>query len=401
MLSMRAVDGDDNQNLPLLTDFIFTTRQSACRASKPHRGSTMRTLSPDLIVHSRYPLNAESKLPRLRAAFVTPQSEFYIRGHGEIPALDPAQHRLRVDGLVGTPLDLSLHDLRQRFPARTVAAVMQCAGNRRADLQQVRPTSGDPWQPGAIGHAEWTGVALADVLRAAGLDERRAGLHVAFAGCDTMPTAGEEVGYEVSIALDKALSSEVLLAWMMNGEPLAPEHGFPLRVVVPGYAGVRSTKWLRAVTVRDSPADSPMQRRDYKLLPSHMTEADADWSAGVTIDEMPLNAAICEPGPGETLAAGPVAVRGYAVASRREVARVDVSADGGRHWTQARLEQRPDAPWSWTFWQATLDLAPGAHELAVRAWDSAGQTMPALPDETWNFKGYLSAAWHRVPVVAA
>jgi len=369
---------------------------------RPAGENATRNLSPDLIVHSHCPLNAEPKLPRLRAAFVTPQSEFYIRGHGEIPALDPARHRLRVDGLVSTPLDLSLQDLRQRFPARTVAAVMQCAGNRRADLQQVRPTSGGLlWQPGAIGHAEWTGAALADVLRAAGLDEPRAGLHVAFVGCDAVPADGGEVAYEVSITLDKALSGEVLLAWMMNGEPLAPEHGFPLRVVVPGYAGVRSAKWLRAVTVRDSPADSLMQRRDYKLLPPHMTEADVDWSAGITIDKMPLNAAICEPGPGETLAAGPVAVRGYAVATRREVTRVDVSSDGGRHWTQARLEQRPDAPWSWTFWQAALDLAPGAHELAVRAWDSAGQTMPALPDEFWNFKGYLCAAWHRVPVVAA
>ena len=353
----------------------------------------------DPIVHSRLPYNAEPRLPTLRAGFLTPQRHFYVRSHGDVPRLDAGRHRLRVGGEVARPLDLSMRELCQGFAHRTVAAVLQCAGNRRADLQALRPTTGDPWRAGAIGHAEWTGVALADVLRAAGVAPRP-GLHAAFAACDGETVAGAETGYEVSVPLDKAMDGDVLLAWAMGGETLAPEHGHPLRVVVPGYAGVRSAKWLRAVTVRDGPADSPTQRRDYKLLPPHMTEADADWSAGLTIDEMPLNAAICEPAAGATLPAGPVTLRGYAVASGRRVARVDLSADGGRSWTQAALEQRHDSPWSWTFWEGMVELAPGARELAARAWDSAGQTMPARPDDTWNFKGYLCACWHRVAVVA-
>lgn len=358
-------------------------------------------LSPDeWIVHSRQPLNAEPRLPALRSAFTTPQARFYVRSHGEIPQLDADRHRLRIGGSVATPLDLSMRDLRTGFAPRSVAAVLQCAGNRRADLQPVRATSGDPWQPGAIGYAEWTGVPLAEVLRAAGASGR-AGLHVAFAACDSMAVEGAEVPYEVSVTLEKVMAGDALLAWAMNGEPLAPEHGYPLRVVVPGYAGVRSAKWLHAVTVRDSPADSPMQRRDYKLLPPHMTEADVDWEAGHSIDEMPLNAAICEPASMAALPAGPVAVRGYAVATGRRVVRVDVSSDGGRNWAQATLEQARDAPWSWTFWECVVELAPGAHELVARAWDSAGQTMPAQPDDTWNFKGYLCAAWHRVSVVAS
>ncbi len=357
----------------------------------------MSCRSSDLIVHSREPLNAEPRLPVLRRAFVTPQAQFYIRSHGAIPAL-MATHRLRVDGLVATPLDLSLAELQAGFASRTVAAVLQCAGNRRADLQQVRPTSGDPWAPGAIGHAEWTGASLADVLRAAGVASRP-GLHVAFSASDTMQIGDEPVAFEVSIALEKALQGDVLLAWAMNGEALTPEHGFPLRVVVPGFAGVRSAKWLAAVTVRDSPVASPMQQTDYKLLPPHMTAETADWAAGLTIDEMPLNAAICEPAAGACLTAGAVPVRGYAIATDRRIVRVDVSADGGRNWLQAELEH--GARWSWTFWTAGLSLAPGAHELVVRAWDSAGQTMPAAPDDTWNFKGYLCAAWHRVPVVAS
>ncbi len=355
---------------------------------------------PKLIVHSRTPFNAEPPLPLLRRSFNTPQEQFYVRSHGDVPALDGDRHRFRVDGRVARPLDLSLAELRARFEAHTVAAVMQCAGNRRADLQPVRKTTGDPWHAGAIGHAEWTGVSLAKLLHAAGVAEAP-GLHVAFAACDDMEIEGTPCRYRVSIMLEKALEPDVLVAWAMNGETLTPEHGYPLRIVVPGFAGVRSAKWLTAITVRDSAVDSPMQQADYKLLPPHMNAATADWDLGVTIDEMPLNAAICEPAPGAHLAAGAVMLRGYAIASGRQVTRVDVSADDGRNWAQATLEQNRASPWSWTFWQATLALPPGAHELVARAWDSAGQTMPAQPDDTWNFKGYLCAAWHRVSVTAA
>ena len=352
---------------------------------------------PDLIVHSEHPLNAEPPPGRLRAAYVTPQRDFYVRTHGSIPKLDAAEHRLRVGGRVAVPLDLSLDDLRGSFPRRTVTAVMQCAGNRRADMQSVRPVSGDPWAPGAIGNAEWTGVALGDVLRAAGADGA-AGLHVAFSACDECEVEGERFRYEASIPLAKATSPEVLLAFEMNGAPLAPEHGAPLRAVVPGFAGVRSPKWLAGVTVQDRPSDGHVQARDYKLFPPDVTKETADWTQGVTIYDMPLNAAICEPAPHASLKPGATTLRGYAVATARAVTRVDVSADGGRSWQQAELEHDAAAPWSWTFWEATLDLPPGGHELAVRAWDSAGQTQPALPDDTWNFKGYLSASWHRVPV---
>ena len=355
---------------------------------------------PDLIIHSETPYNAEPPLDRLRARMTTAQSDFYVRSHGTIPHLDVATHRLRVGGRVGTPLDLSMAELRQRFAERSVTAVMQCAGNRRADLQPVRPTSGDPWAPGAIGNAEWTGVTLADVLRAAGAETDPA-LHVAFDACDEveMPKEGRFT-YGASIPMAKAMSPEVLLAFAMNGEPLAPEHGFPLRVVVPGFAGVRSPKWLAAITVQDEPSDNHMQQRDYKLVPPDVTEATVDWGKGFTIYDMPLNSAICEPVPHATLMAGNTVLRGYAVATARDVMRVDVSMDGGRSWEQAELEHDANAPWSWTFWTATLDLPKGEHELAVRAWDSAGQTQPALPDDTWNFKGYLCAAWHRVHVSA-
>ena len=355
---------------------------------------------PGLIVRSEHPYNAEPPLTQLRANFLTPQATFYVRSHGEVPDLDEGQHRLRVDGRVATPLDLSMAELRERFPHRTVAATMQCAGNRRAELHRVRPVSGDLWAPGAIGNAEWTGVALADVLRAAGAAADSA-LHVAFSACDTVEMPGEgSFRFGISIPLGKAMSPEVLLAFAMNGEPLAPEHGFPLRAVVPGFAGVRSAKWLTGITVQDQPADNPMQQHNYKLLPPDVTEPTLDWEKGVTIDDMPLNAAICEPADQASLKAGATVLRGYAIATARGVTRVDVSADGGRSWRQAELERRPDAPWSWTFWQARLELSKGEHELVVRAWDSAGQTQPALLGDVWNPKGYLCAAWHRIRVRA-
>ncbi len=355
----------------------------------------------DLIVHTEMPFNAEPPLERLRVRFTTPQPDFYVRSHGTVPQLAEDSHRLRVGGRVARPLDLSMSQLRHDFPGRTVMAVLQCAGNRRADLHRVRPVTGDPWSGGAIGNATWTGVALAEVLRAAGA-EADPGLHVAFDACDQIKNDKTEDGarFGVSIPMTKALCPEVLLAFAMNGEDLAPEHGFPLRVVVPGFAGVRSPKWLAGITVQDSPSGNAMQQTDYKLFPPDVRPETVDWDRGVTINEMPLNAAICQPAAGAAVAAGPITVRGYAICTGRTVERVDLSADGGTSWCQARLERRDDAPWGWTFWETAVDLPAGKHELAVRAWDSAGQTQPSSAADAWNFKGYLSAAWHRVRIRA-
>lgn len=368
----------------------------------PFRSSppTAKIENEGLIVHSEEPFNAEPPLDRLRATFITPQNGFYVRSHGAIPVLDPAKHTVRVEGLVKTPLTLSVGEVRTRFPERSVTATLQCAGNRRADMQRVRPVSGDPWAPGAIGTAEWIGVSLADVLQEAGADTA-AHLHVAFLSADECSLDGKTFHFGASIPMTKALGPEVLLAYAINGEPLEAEHGAPLRVVVPGYAGVRSPKWVHSITVQDSPSNNPMQADDYKLFPPHVTKATFDPRHGLTINAMPVNSAICEPAPHARLSAGPTRVRGYAMASDRSIVRVDVSGDGGRTWQQAELDETSGAPWAWTFWTATIDLIPGEHELAVRAWDSAGQTQPALPDDTWNFKGYLSAAWHRISVVVA
>ncbi len=256
--------------------------------------------------------------------------------------------------------------------------------------------SGDPWDGGAIGTADWTGVRLGDVLRAAGAAVGP-DLHVAFESHDAVQ--GQPFG--VSIPLAKALAEETLLAFAMNGAPLLPEHGFPARAVVPGFAGVRSPKWLRRITVQDHPSANPMQADDYKLFPPDVTAETADPARGHTIETMPLNAAICEPPRGARLAAGGdrrpwVRHRrrsggraGRCLGRRRPVLAPSHAGPRGRH--ALRLDVLGDR----------AGPSPGEHELAVRAWDAAGQTQPAQPDETWNFKGYLNTSWHRVRVEVA
>ena len=224
-------------------------------------------------------------------------------------------------------------------------------------------------------------------------------LHVAFVSVDIAENEdAPDAPFAVSIPMTKALCPDVLVAWAMNGEPLTPEHGAPLRIVVPGFAGVRSAKWLKSISVQRTPSDAFQQAQDYLLFPSDMRQETRDESRGFPITEMPLNAAICEPQSGATLAEGRTNVRGYAIATDRAITRVDLSPNGGRDWVQATIEDHGNQRWSWTLWHATLDLPKGEHELVVRAWDAAGQTQPALPDNTWNFKGYLSASWHRVRV---
>ena len=352
--------------------------------------------SDHLIVHSETPFNAEPSLATLCANHVTDQADFYVRSHGNTPDIDAETFALVVDGLVKAPLRLSMKEL-SGLPQRTVEAAMQCAGNRRADMLKVRPVSGDPWSAGAIGNALWTGVALADILRAAGADSSHA-LHVGFSSLDDVDVDGKRFRFGASIPMSKALSPEVLVATAMNGAPLTPRHGYPVRVVTPGFAGVRSPKWLERIEVRASPSECPIQAEDYQLLPPDILAVeDIDWSRGMTINELPVNSAICEPAAHARMTPGVHHLRGWAAASGREVSRVDVSADGGRTWRQAHLDSAR-SPWGWVLWSADLALDVGEHELVVRAWDSAGQTQPASPDDTWNVKGYLSAAWHRVPV---
>jgi sulfite oxidase len=354
-------------------------------------------MTDNMIVRSLEPYNAEPESGALIERFLTPQALFYVRSHGAVPDL-PADHRIEVSGTGVASRYFSVEELKSAFATRKVTAVLQCAGNRRTDLQQVGGTSGDPWDVGAIGNAEWTGVRLSDVLDAVGARDAF-DLFVAFTGADEVDVEGEEAPFGVSIAMAKARAPDVLIAWAMNGEPLAPEHGAPLRMVVPGYAGVRSAKWLTRIEVRDTPSDAPIQAHDYKLFPADVTSETVDWSGGLTIEAMPLNAAICSPGTGDSLPAGEVRIEGYAIAYDRGISRVEVSVNGGREWRQATFADDSEARWGWRRWSLDTTLAKGRQHLVVRAFDETGQGQPERPDTMWNFAGYLCTAWHRVHVL--
>jgi sulfite oxidase len=349
----------------------------------------------DLVVHQQDPFNAETGLASLSDA-VTSTDAFYVRNHGGVPEIDPGAWRLRVEGMVERELSLSLQTLREAFRERTVTATLQCAGNRRAGLAAIRDIPGEaPWGPGATGTARWTGVALADVLALSGPLEDAS--DVGFEGGDTSPEAKPVQRFGGSIPLDKASRREVLLAWAMNGEPLAPAHGAPLRVVVPGYIGARSVKWLERIELRSEPWQGYFQHVAYRLVPA---DASPGPGVGMPLGLVALNSDVLVPRDGETVTAGPVEVRGYAFAGGdRHVARVDVSTDAGRSWQQAELLDDLGR-WAWRQWRITLELAPGEHELLVRAWDSSAATQPEAEAALWNPKGYVNNACPRIHVHA-
>ncbi|HEU4657886.1 MAG TPA: sulfite oxidase [Capillimicrobium sp.] len=350
----------------------------------------------DMVVHEDEPYNAETGLAALDNP-VTATDAFYVRGHGPVPEVDPATWRLRVHGLVERELDLSMTTLREAFRERTETATLQCAGHRRAGFMAIRDIPGEaPWGPGATGTATWTGVALADVLALAGPLPEAA--HVGFEGADLSSHVDPPERFGGSIPLDKACRPEVLLTWAMNGEPLPAVHGAPLRVVVPGYIGARSVKWLERIEVRAAPWHGYFQDVAYRLLPEDATPGPG---RGMPLGLVALNADVLSPADGETVPAGRLEVRGYAFAGgERHVARVDVSHDGGASWSQAELVEDLGR-WAWRHWRITVTLAPGEHEIVVRAWDSSAATQPEDEAALWNPKGYVNNARPRVRVRAA
>ena len=209
---------------------------------------------------------------------------------------------------------------------------------------------------------------------------------------------GEREAYGSSISLDKALGCEVLLAYEMNGEDLPLAHGCPLRVIVPGYIGARSVKWLSEICVQEDPSENHFQQVGYKLFPPHINMYNVDYADGMQLTKLPVNSVIVRPQDRSLLPAGKIAVEGYAMSDgEHEITWITVSADGGETWQRADFLNPPQL-WTWQLWRAEFELPPGQHELVVRAWDSAANSQPETIASVWNFKGYVNNAWHRVKV---
>ena len=354
---------------------------------------------PSFIVRQPEPPNGGPPPELMLRDFVTAEDLFYVRNHGPTPDVDATVYRLRVGGLVAYELSLSVDDLRRDFPARTVPATLQCAGNRRIDLIRVAPIPGEvAWGGEAISHGDWTGARLADVLAVAGVDRARA-RHVEFLGLDRAEKEGKRYDFGGSIPVEKAFASETLLAYALNGQPLPALHGFPVRALVPGYIGARSVKWLEQVILRADPSSNQFQAKQYHLYPADARAESADPVRGLPLGETAVNSDICRvasPAGGD---GDRVTVEGWAIGGGgRAVARVEVSADDGATWTQAAFTGPDAGPWAWRFWRAELSVSPTT--LCARAWDTAANTQPERAAHLWNFKGYANNAWPRWPVPA-
>ena len=322
---------------------------------------------------------------------VTPVGLHYLLIHYDIPHVDPAGWSLQIGGLVDQPLTLSLDDLRAR-PARTVAVTMECAGNGRARLEP-RPVS-QPWLVEAVGTAEWTGTPLRGLLDEAGL--RDDAVEIVFTGLDHGMEGGVEQDYARSLSIADVSRDEVILAYEVNGEPLPPQHGFPLRLVVPGWYGMTNVKWLAGVTAVAEPFRGYQQAEGYRML---RDAADP----GEPVTRMVPRALMIPPGFPDFMTRrrfvgrGPCLIRGRAWSGLAPVTAVDVSADGGRSWHAADLEDADLGPYAWRAWSWTWEpAAPGEYELWCRAQDAAGNGQPDTAD--WNVKGYANNEVQSVPV---
>jgi len=350
---------------------------------------------PTLIFYTNEPANAETPLDALRENFITPVDLFYMRNHGPVPEMDIKNYRLEVKGMVENELRLSLDELMNDFPKQTVMATLQCAGNRRDQLIEIAPVPGEvPWQSGAIGNATWSGARLKDILKKAGI--KKGAEYAAFMGADDVIRNGKNVGFGASIEIDKALCDEVLLAYEMNGKPLEPIHGAPFRVVVPGYIGARSVKWLTEITLQKTPSNNYFQAHAYQLFPPQASAETVDWDSGLQLSELQVNCVITFPQKNNVVKSKTLNVQGYALGAKK-IARVDVSIDGGETWSTAKLLHQKEK-WAWAFWEADIQLPNGEHEIIARAFDTASNTQPEDAKHVWNFKGYMNNAWHRVKI---
>jgi sulfite oxidase len=367
----------------------------------------------DLIERSARPCNSETPEKAL-GSFITPDEQFYVRNHLWVPSISDADtHSLTIEMPDGEEVVYTVADLKKKFQEHTITATMQCSGNRRSHMtQNSRQTNGLQWGVGAMGNAEWTGVRLRDVLADAGLavtDLPEEVSHVQFVGAEA---------YGASIPIDKAVAKngDVLLVYAMNGKPLMRDHGFPLRVLVPGHVAARSVKWLNKIVLADEESTSQWQRRDYKCFGPNVG-SKPDWDSAPAIQETPVQSAITSVRqlnadslnklPGSLarvygLEEDSVLVSGYAFAGGgRRIVRVDVSPDDGRTWQQAQIleaEEKGAKAWSWRQWRMAFPSHELSGHICVKAVDESYNTQPEGYAAHYNVRGNLANGWHRVSV---
>lgn len=329
-----------------------------------------------MIIRQKEPANLESPLHQVDS-YLTPTELFYIRSHFKTPTIDVGSYRLRVDGTVRTPLSLSLAELKS-MPSVTRAATLECAGNGRVFLTPAVP--GMQWELGAVGTAEWTGVPLHVLLERAGLEDDAC--EIVLEGADRgmpsqLPLPPEPITYARSVTRAKAMREEVLIAYEMNGRDLAPNHGFPVRVVVPGHYGMASVKWLTNVTAVREPFTGYWQTSDY----GYWDRVDGK-PVRRALSQIEVKSEILRPRIYETLSPNERhTIFGVAWAGEVNVDSIAVSTDGGRSWSEATFLD-PARQYAWRRW--TLDWLtpdkPGPYTLMSRARTADGKSQPDKHD---------------------
>lgn len=340
------------------------------------------------VVRAERPFNAGTPLAALADPQV-PTDLFYVRSHFDVPEIDPAAWRLTVGGAVERPLELSLAELRE-LPRRELAVTLECAGNGRTRMRPV--PGGTPWDLDAVSTGRFAGASLAHVLERSGV--AASAVEILFVGADRGEVApGRSEAFERSLPVADALDPDTILAWEMNGGPLPPDHGFPVRVVVPRWYGVASVKWLTRIDAIETPFEGFYQAEDYIYI-GDPVEPDR-----APVTTMRVRAAIARPADNEVVAAGPIEVAGTAWSGAGPIERVELSGDGGRTWTPVELGApagpRAAVPWRgrWT------PPGPGRHQILARATDVSGATQPLEP--VWNAQGYGNNGVQRVAVEVA
>ncbi len=344
-----------------------------------------------LIVRSRRFFDLEMPLDKMQT-WITPVDLFFVRNHVSEPySLNPATWRLNIAGEVEHPVELTYEDLA-KFESATVTNTLECAGNGRAFFEPHAP--GIQWQRGAVGNARWTGPRLKDVLARAGV--KSTGKHVVFKGLEEPP--GKVPQFMRSLPIEKALDADTLLATHMNGEKLTKHHGFPARILAPGWIGAASAKWVTEIRVLDHEFDGAYMKTGYRvparaLSPGEELKPD---EPTVVVTKLNVKSVIAGPGDGSRARRGPILVHGAAWAGEANVTRVEISIDGGQSWKPAQLGQ-DHAKYAWRVWKYSwTPKSSGDYVIMSRAADDAGRVQPM--QASWNPSGYLWNAIDRVKI---
>ncbi len=388
----RGPSGNPDAGSCIFQDMQLTRRGlffAGAAALLSRKGNSAGESSGDLITLSPSPKDLEMPVEGF-VDEITPMEHFFVRCHTMIPKVNMADWKLEISGLVERPQMLTLRDLKQ-LPRVELVSVLECAGNGRSFYKP--PVAGAQWRFGSVGNARWTGVRLKDVMQKVGL--KAGATQLLLDGADV--PLGRMPDFQRTLAVDKALHPDTMLAWDMNGKSLTTDHGFPLRMIAPGWAGDSWVKWLTRINVIDHGFDGFWMKTAYRHPPSHVAPGTAvDPKDMVPVTDLGVKSVIAH--PGDWVAPGLVMVQGVAWSNASPVTKVEVSADAGQTWSAGKLVGRP-TKYGFRRWKFAWQATEGSRTLISRATNAAGQSQPLEPE--WNPNGYLyNAAQPRLVTIA-